>query len=47
MVYYNSISNATLSTVLTELGNAGIDKSRIVNIIHDGTLYIAVYVVNN
>lgn len=47
MVYYSSISNATLATVLTELGTAGVDKNRIVNIFYDGSLYVAVYVVNS
>jgi len=45
MVYYNSIKDTTLSTVLTKLGNAKIDKNRIVNFFHDGTDYVVVYVV--
>ena len=43
---YRSISDATLSNVLSELENQDIAAHRIVNIFHDGTSYVAVYVVN-
>ncbi len=47
MVTYNEISNATLATVLTGLETNQISKERIINIFHDGSLYIAVYVTTN
>ena len=44
MVSYEAVSNATLSTVLTELATLKVASTRIVNIFHDGSAYVAVYV---
>jgi len=46
MVTYNSITNATLATVLTALSDYGVSSERIVNIFWNGSAYVAVYVVN-
>jgi hypothetical protein len=47
MVAYKSIENATLATVLTALENSSISSERIVNIFHDGSAYVAVYVISS
>lgn len=44
MVSYDSISNATLATVLTALNTRRIGANRIINIFYNGSAYVAVYV---
>ena len=45
MTEYKSIIDATLANVLTGLETANISASRIVQVFHDGSNYIAIYVV--
>lgn len=44
MVSYDSITNATLATVLTTLETRRIGANRIINIFWNGTAYVAVYI---
>jgi hypothetical protein len=47
MVEYASLINADLGVILTALENAEIGAHRVVNIFHNGTEYVAVYVITN